>query len=101
MISEQKLVALILESLKNVKDADAVYKDWIVNEKTIALGTRSSMDSVAFTTFVTDLEEKIEKEIQSPYELDLTELYGDQPPAEINFSVSDIAHGIHRTLQSR
>ncbi len=71
VIPEKRIQALILAAMRNVKDSDPIYKDWVLNEKTIVLGAKSPMDSIAFTAFVIDLEEKIEDEIKRPYTVNL------------------------------
>jgi len=63
MIPEDKLKALILDALKSVKDADSQYRDVPLNDETIVLGIGGPFDSIAFTAFATEFEEKLEDAI--------------------------------------
>lgn len=74
MISERRAKELILKSLKNVKDSDPSYRELELNDNTIVLGNGGSLDSIAFTVFATDLEEKIEDETGKEYVLKVDEI---------------------------
>ena len=87
--------------MQSVKDSDPVYKNWTLNEKTIVLGSQSPMDSIAFTAFVTSLEEKIEEAVKRPYALDLEKLYGEDDPERIHLKVTDIASRIVSALAAK
>ena len=101
MISEKRMEQFILEAVKTVKNSDPVYKDWILNEETIVLGASSPMDSVAYTIFITELEEKIEDEIKRSCTLDIEKLYGDESHSEFNLSVAEMARRIPSILDLR
>ena len=75
MIPEQRIKDLILEALKNVKDSEAVYQNLELSDETIILGNQSPFDSIAFTAFATDFEEKMEDEIGEQYVLNLEEIF--------------------------
>ncbi len=78
MISEQRVRELMLESLKSVKDSDPSYRELELNDRTIVLGNGGSFDSIAFTAFATDLEEKIEDETGKEYVLKVDEILASQ-----------------------
>jgi len=94
MISEKKIKELMLDALEKVRDADQTSKDWALNESTIVLGAGSPMDSIAFTFFVTEFEEKMENETQQQFTLNLEELYGNRDAAKIRLSVDELARHI-------
>jgi len=75
MISQDQVKAAILDSLKKVKEADASYGDLALNDDTQILGMSSPFDSIAFTAFATDLEEKIEDETGEEFVLKVDQLY--------------------------
>ncbi|MBI3998995.1 MAG: hypothetical protein HY351_00120 [Candidatus Omnitrophica bacterium] len=100
MISSDKIKELILQSLKNVKDSDPIYQDWVLAENTVVLGATSRMDSIAFTAFAADLEEKIEEETKREYLFDIDLRHLDMDGSEINLSVDDMAKRIASTLNS-
>jgi len=101
MISEKKIKECILDSLKKVRDADPAGKDWAINESTIVLGAGSSLDSIAFTFFVTEFEEKIEQETNAQFTFNLEDLYGRQNAAAIQLSVDELARHIAAKLDSQ
>lgn len=75
MITEQRIKELIFESLRNVKDSDDVSEDFDLNNDTVLLGAGAVMDSIAYVSFTTDLEEKIEDEIGKEFVLKLHEIH--------------------------
>lgn len=97
-ISEKQICSLILESMRQIKESDAVYKNWVLNEDTVVLGGQSPMDSVAFTAFVISLEEKLEDALKRSYELNLEKIYGGDDPEKLNLSASHLASRIHSKL---
>jgi hypothetical protein len=98
MISEKRILEIVLESVKTVRDCDAALKGWVINPEALVLGMKSPMDSVAFTAFVVALEEKIENEINCPYALDFEKLHRSMDFENFHLSVSQIAKYIVASL---
>lgn len=94
MISEKDVLKTILESLQSVKDSESVYSDWQINESSVVLGAEGRMDSVAFTSFVISLEEKIESALGQPFTLDLQKIYGTDDPELFKITASELAKRI-------
>lgn len=78
MIAETRVKDWILASLKSVQEVEDVYKNLIFNDETVILGAGSPFDSIAFTAFATDLEEKIEDETGEELILKVDELFQPQ-----------------------
>ncbi len=74
MITEDRVKSLILESLKIIKESETAYRSLVLSDETPVLGMNSPFDSIAFTAFATDLEEKLEDETGSEYVLRVDEL---------------------------
>ena len=81
MVSEKRIKELIAESLEMVKQFDAAYKSLKVNDQTILMGDKSELESIAFTVFITQLEEKIEAETGLQFTLDVNEILKDDARA--------------------
>ena len=75
MVSNDQIKTWVLASLKNVQANDATYAGIAVNDQTLVLGPGSPFDSIAFTAFATDLEEKIEDATGEPFVLKVDELF--------------------------
>ena len=90
MLSQQRVKDIILSSLNHVKNSDAAYKTLELNAKTVVLGAGGPFDSIAFTAFAVDLEEKIEKEIGREYTLDLEKMFSRQN-GKADMTVEEIA----------
>ena len=99
MISEQQIRELILQALKSVKDLESTYKDLVLNESTIVLGNKSLFDSIAFTAFATDFEEKMEDELGEPYVLNLEEIFT-LHGGKTTITVKDLAKLVNKLVES-
>lgn len=97
MISESRVREWILASLKTVKDAEEIYKDLNLSDETVILGAGSPFDSIAFTAFATDLEEKIEDETGREYLLKVDEIFQPQK-GHASLTVKDLAKRIPRLI---
>ncbi len=75
MITEQKIREIITASLQKVFDSKIVPKEFPINDDTALIGMGGNLDSVAFVTFVTDVEERIEEEIGREFILKLQEIH--------------------------
>ena len=75
MITEQKIRGIIFESLNKIIDLKMVPKSFDVNDNTILIGMGGNLDSIAFVAFATDVEEKIEEEINREFALKLQEIH--------------------------
>ena len=91
---------LIFESLEKVKEFDAAYKKIEFNDASILLGDKSELESIAFTVFITQLEEKIEAEAGVDYQLDVSEILAEDSRASQSpdISLEIMARGISKRL---
>ncbi len=90
MVSEDRVKELMLEALKKVKEAEEIYKNLPLNDQTIVLGRGGAFDSIAFTAFATDFEEKMEDETGSEFILKMDELFS-KSKGKSDFTVADLA----------
>ena len=96
MITEQRVKKLTLESLKTIKDSEPTYQDLNLDDTTIVLGVGGPFDSIAFTAFATDLEEKLEDETGKVYVLNVEEIY--RAHGKKNVAVKDLARWIAKEI---
>ncbi len=104
MITEARIKSLILEALKTVKESEPAYRNLALNDQTPILGKTSALDSIAFTAFATDLEEKVEDETGNPYVLrveEITRAHGKQTPIRVADLARAIAGQIQKPVRKR
>ena len=75
MVTEQQIKKIIFESLNAIIDSKMVPKSFEVNDDTVLIGMGGNLDSVSFVAFVTDVEEKIEEEIDQEFVIKLQEIH--------------------------
>ena len=61
--------------MKIIKDSDASYKNIELKDSTVILGDGSALDSIAFTAFAIDFEERMENETGYEYILVVDEIF--------------------------
>jgi acyl carrier protein len=86
MISQERSIAMIQEAIVNLRRAGLLDKEIIVNEETILLGMGSELDSLAFVTLVSDLEDSLSRETGRDQFLELDDLHefnGDNPSLSV------------------
>lgn len=82
MITNDRSIELIQESIRGLRRAGLLENDLVVDDATVLLGMGSELDSVAFVTLVSDLEERLSRETGSELFLvldDLHEFNSDNP----------------------
>jgi len=62
MITHEEALEMIQASVSSLTRAGLIAHDVSVQEDTVLLGRGSPLDSIAFVTFVTELEERISRE---------------------------------------
>jgi hypothetical protein len=62
VISEQRALELMQESLTGLRRAGMIDRDLTVDRDTPLLGSGSQLDSMAFVTFISDLEDRVARE---------------------------------------
>jgi hypothetical protein len=75
MVTEQQVKELIFQSLTKVKEAGIIRGKFDIYEDTVLLGMGSEIESIAFVTFVTDLEERIDDMVGIDVPLRLQEIH--------------------------
>lgn len=73
-LSSERALELINEALLNVWQSGLIPERLDVNDATVVLGAQSTLDSLAFVTFVTDLEDAVSKELGREVPLSMTDL---------------------------
>ena len=75
MLSEERVRSLIINSLTKATVGDPGYRDFQFEEDTVLIGTGCVLDSILFTAFATELEERIEDENGREFVLNLEEIF--------------------------
>jgi hypothetical protein len=73
-MDKDRILALLLESVRSLRRSGIIEVDMEVEPDTVLLGTGSSLDSMGFVTFVTDVEERLNRETGKDLYIVLTEL---------------------------
>jgi acyl carrier protein len=82
LITPERSIELIQESIRGLRRAGLLDRDLAVDDSTVLLGMGSELDSVAFVTLISDLEERLSRETGDELFLVLDELHdfnGDDP----------------------
>ena len=75
MLSEERALQLITDSIASLRRVGLIEEDLTVTGDTVLLGTGSVLDSIAFVTFVTDVEERLDRETNQELYLVLTDIH--------------------------
>jgi acyl carrier protein len=82
MITLERSIEMIQESVHSLRRAGLLEHDLVIEESTVLLGMGSELDSVAFVTLMSDLEDRLSRETGRDQFLvldDLHELNGEEP----------------------
>ena len=60
-MEKEQILALLLESVRSLRRSGIIEVDMDVQPDTVLLGGGSSLDSMGFVTFVTDVEERLSR----------------------------------------
>jgi acyl carrier protein len=74
MLEKDAIVGLLRESIDSLRRSGIIEADIDVQPQTVLLGSGSSLDSMGFVTFVTDVEERLNRETGKDLYIVLTEL---------------------------
>lgn len=86
----EKSLQLIQESLNSLTRSGIIAEKVEVNKSTPLLGASSVLDSVAFVTFLTDIEDRICRETGKELFLVLNDIHGFNPDSAV-LSVDTLA----------
>lgn len=75
MITHERSISLIQDSIYGLRKSGLLEQDLIVNEETVLLGMGSDLDSIAFVTLISDLEDRLTRETGRDQFLMLEELH--------------------------
>ena len=75
ILSQERALQLIQESISGLFRVGLIQEEVHVNGETAILGGGSLLDSVAFVTFLTDLEDRMNKELERDIFLILNDLH--------------------------
>ncbi|GAC1658491.1 MAG: hypothetical protein NVS4B13_01560 [Candidatus Elarobacter sp.] len=74
MLEKDAIISLLRESIESLRRSGIIEVDIDVQPETVLLGTGSSLDSMGFVTFVTDVEERLNAATGKDLYIVLTEL---------------------------
>lgn len=74
MLDGNKIVDLLSESMASLRRSGVVTADIEVRSDTVLFGSGSSLDSIGFVTFVTDVEERLNRTTGKDLYVVLTDL---------------------------
>jgi hypothetical protein len=98
-MKKERIRKLIFHVLSAIKQSDEMYHTLELNDETIILGPTSAFDSVVFTAFAADLEEKIEQETGSAFELNVERIF-ENHVGEQTIQVKHLADSIFSSLSA-
>lgn len=75
MVSEERIESLVIETLTQVTAGDPSYRDLQFKDDIVLIGTGGILDSILFTAFATEFEERIEDETGREFVLNLEEIF--------------------------
>jgi len=75
MTTYENALQIIQESLNSLKRAGLTEQDVTVRDDTILLGTGSPLDSIAFVTFITELEDRVSRKVDRELYLVLKDIH--------------------------
>ncbi len=81
MLEKDQVLSLLQESIQSLRRSGIIEAEMDVEPDTVLLGTGSSLDSMGFVTFVTDVEERLNRETGKDLYIVLTELEERYPGA--------------------
>lgn len=79
MIVYGRAIELMQQSMSGLYRAGLLKEDPTVSDDTVLLGTGSTLDSIAFVTFVTDLEDRLSRETNQDIALVLSAIHEFNP----------------------
>lgn len=74
-MTKENAVQILQESFSSLHRSGILENEITVQEGTVILGSGSPLDSLAFVTFITDLEDRISNETGKEFYLVLTEIH--------------------------
>ncbi len=74
MTDKDQILGLLRESVQSLRRSGIIEVEMEVEADTVLLGTGSSLDSMGFVTFVTDVEERLNRATGKDLYIVLTEL---------------------------
>ena len=75
MLSQEYALQLIGDSIAGLRRVGLIEEDLTVTGDTVLLGSGSALDSIAFVTLVTDIEERLNRETGKELYLVLTDIH--------------------------
>ena len=101
MITYDSALHLIQDSLSSLQRAGLMEQEIMVQDDTVLLGSGSPLDSIAFVTFVTELEDRLNREEnQEELFLVLQDIH-DFNTANSNLSVGTLAHYLVKLTEEK
>ena len=99
MLSQENILKLIEDSIASLRRIDLIKEDLTVSSDTVLLGSGSVLDSIAFVTFITDVEDRLNRETGQELFLVLTDIHEFNTESSY-LTVSVLVHHIVKLTQS-
>jgi acyl carrier protein len=81
MLSKSEVMALMQESIDSLKRSGVIETPLPISDTAVLLGQDSSLDSMGFVTFITDVEERLNRKTGKDVYIVLTDLEEKYPGA--------------------
>lgn len=81
MLSKSEVMVLMQESIDSLKRSGLIEVALPVSDSAVLLGHESSLDSMGFVTFITDVEERLNRKTGKDVYIVLTDLQEKYPDA--------------------
>jgi hypothetical protein len=99
MLSQERALSLVQESMASLQRVGLIKQAVSVTGDTVLLGTGSPLDSIAFVTFITDVEERLDRETGQELYLILTDIH-EFNTDKAHLSADTLAHYMVELAQS-
>ena len=97
MLSESRVKELIIQALERIRKSGIVTADFPIDDNTVLLGMGSPVDSIAFVTLISDLEQSIETELGREFFLVMTDIH-DLNEGKAELRIGDLAKSIAKII---
>ncbi len=99
MLTVDRTMEIMQESIASLRHGGLLETDMTVTGDTVLLGAGSQLDSIAFVTFVTEMEDRLNRETGQELYLVLTDIH-DFNPESANLSADTLARYVVKLAQS-
>jgi acyl carrier protein len=99
-MTQSEVMAIVQDAFDALREADLVQNNVSVDETTDLLGPETILDSIAFITFIVELEDRLQAELGDDTHIAVTEIH-DYNPEEARLTVGVLVDYILRTQEPK